>query len=976
MIRFAEPQFLILLLAIPITWFLARRLKLIPFGRRLAILTVRTLVLCSIIFALAKIELRRESRELSVFYLLDFSDSVPQDLQEKEMKNMETLPAKAGSHDHTGVIVFGDAPSMETSPVQKYQFEGKIMSQIGGERTDIASAVRLALAAFPSDHMRRIALMSDGNENSGSTLEIARFAKNSGVPIDVIPLQYSARNDVQIEKLVVPQRTSKDAPFELKVYLNAQQQSEGMLHIFRDGAMIAEEKVSLTPGRNAPLVLSQRLSEGGFHNYSATIDVPGDSRPQNNKGNGFTYLKAEPRVLLIEGSSLDDAAYLTSALEQENIKVDLAATSGIPVTIDGLQKYDSLIFSNVAAGDMSGAQMEMIERGVHDLGIGFIMIGGDKSFGAGGYIDSPIEKALPVTMDIKQKKMLPNGALVIILHTCEIPSGNAWAREIGLASLNVLAAQDYFGVVYFGQNTGIGGGWGEYWLWEPGLQLAGDKSMMRNKLRGVQPLDMPNYDPTLDMAAKELKKVKAQTKHIVLISDGDAAPPSQATVNAVRDQGISVSTVAIAPHNGQTVSTLEKIATWGGGNFYYPKTSDELPRIFTKEATVVRKSLIVEEPFTPRMSSASEILLGIGGLPPLEGYVMTSVKDLATLALTTEREDPLLAHWRYGLGKTVAFTSDAKDKWATNWLQSPTYLKFWAQTVRWSLRETSSSTLQTNTEINGTSGKVTVDAIDADGNFRNFLNMSATVIGPDFKSVSVPVTQIAPGRYEGSFAASKVGAYLSTVTASEKGKDEVAEFSTSGASVAYSPEYQTSASADEFLKRVAEASGGRYVDDLKTYQPYSRDLNRVRSPEQLWPWFLMLGIILMPIDIFLRRVYLNWGDIVSWFGRKFGRTKVEETGGTRLENLRAAKARAAAEREEEKEDRAAREAFRDKLAKTETSGEGSVFEPPASTGPRPPARSTKQTITPDNEGPRPPSPQGGMESLLEAKRRAQQKKKK
>src|SRR5690606_2672907 len=132
----------------------------------------------------------------------------------------------------------------------------------------------------------------------------------------------------------------------------------------------------------------------------------------------------------------------------------------------------------------------------------------------------------------------------------------------------------------------------------------------------------------LRMAADELVKVKAQTKHIIVISDGDASPPSQAVVNKIRDNGISVSAVAIAPHSGQTVTTLEQMAYWGGGNFYYPKQSSELPRIFTKEATVVRKSLIREEQFVPRAGAPSEVLLGFTALPPLDGYVVTSIKDL------------------------------------------------------------------------------------------------------------------------------------------------------------------------------------------------------------------------------------------------------------------------------------------------------------------------------------------------------------
>ncbi len=354
-------------------------------------------------------------------------------------------------------------------------------------------------------------------------------------------------------------------------------------------------------------MLSRRLEEGGFHNYSATIDVEGDARP-NNKANAFTYLKAEPRVLIIEGGDIESLRYLVTALRNENIVVEYGGPEALPTSFQELQKFDSIILSDLPADTMSTAQMKMLERGVHDLGIGMIMIGGENSFGAGGYMDTPIETALPVSMDIKQKKLLPNGALVVVLHTCEIPNGNAWAREIAAASLNVLSRQDYFGINYLGSGAS-GRGWGEEWLWSPALQQVGDKRAMRTAIKGVQPMDAPSFDALLSMAADEIVPIKAQTKHIVVISDGDPAPPSQRTVSKIRDAGVTVSGVAVFPHDPSTVTSLKDMAYWGGGNFYYPQTGEELPRIFTKEATIVRKSLIREEPrassLRPRPFAAS-----------------------------------------------------------------------------------------------------------------------------------------------------------------------------------------------------------------------------------------------------------------------------------------------------------------------------------------------------------------------------------
>ncbi|HMX63483.1 MAG TPA: glutamine amidotransferase, partial [Candidatus Sumerlaeota bacterium] len=379
---------------------------------------------------------------------------------------------------------------------------------------------------------------------------------------------------------------------------------------------------------------------------------------------------------------------------------------------------------------------------------------------------------------------------------------------------------------------------------------------------------MPTFDPTMKMAAEALIGVKAETKHMVIISDGDPAPPQDSVINAIKDNGITVSTVGIFPHDPSTVATLEKIAYQGGGNYYYPKTSSELPRIFTKEATVVRKSLIREDNFVPRVGAPSEVLLGMGGYPQLRGYVVTSIKDLATEALTTEWDDPLLAHWRYGLGKSVAFTSDAKDKWASDWVQWGNFAKFWSQTVRWSLRETNNTNFQVNTEVQGGVGKVTIDAVDDSGNFQNMINFDANVISPEFGTEKLSIQQVAPGRYEGTFPASKVGTYMLSMSTGQKDQSGNPQFITSGVSLSYSPEYETSTSSATFMEKISTTSGGVVVADPQAYNPYQRNLKPVRSPNTLWPWLLLAATLLLPLDIFLRRVYLNMREIGAWIWEK------------------------------------------------------------------------------------------------------------
>src|SRR5262249_36047182 len=159
-----------------------------------------------------------------------------------------------------------------------------------------------------------------------------------------------------------------------------------------------------------------------FHQFEVMIDSPGDAIPENNRNFAFTYGQGEPRVLLVDGDETPSTV-LPAMLESEKIRVERVAPGSLPGTLREMQTYDAIIFNNAAASDITGDQMKTIERAEHDLGVGFMMIGGEKSFGAGGYNDSPIERILPVNMHLKNDRIMPQGALVPIVHTVEIPSG-------------------------------------------------------------------------------------------------------------------------------------------------------------------------------------------------------------------------------------------------------------------------------------------------------------------------------------------------------------------------------------------------------------------------------------------------------------------------------------------------------------------------------------------------------------------------
>ncbi len=833
---------LLFLFCLPFVVYRGRRVRSLGGVQRGISMLLRLVIVVCVVLALAGLEMVRERDDLTVFFVLDRSDSIPREQQKYALNFIERAADEMQANDLAGLLVFAENVSIELAPNRDFQLE-TILSDTKNDNTNIGDALRLAAAAFPERTQKRMVLISDGNETQGSALEQARLARGNGTVIDVLPVTFEYDREVMIEELVVPERVDKEEPFEVRIVVRAFQDAPGVLRLFESGRLVAEQDVSLSRGKNI-FVVPRSLVQAGFHTYEATVDCRYDTNRENNRGHGFVAVRGEPKVLYVEGES-DEGADLVRALETERITVELRNLTGLPTTITDLQRYDTVILSEVAASDFSVRQMELIEANVKELGGGLIMLGGSEGFGAGGYLGTPVERALPVEMDISQKKIVPSGALVLIMHTCEMPQANAWARDIAIAAIEVLSSKDKAGVLLYDT--------GERWLFP--IQEVGNKVQMYNLINTMRPGDMPSFDTTLNMAYKGLSECNAGLKHIVIISDGDPAQPTPALVQKLAAAKITISTVCIKPHSPRDTQTMQAVAAQGNGRSYKVESPNELPRIFIKEASVVRKSLIFEEPFVPKQTHFSEMLSGFEEteLPELKGYVCTSAKDRAEMPLVSNKDDPVLAHWRYGLGKSVAFTSDAKRRWAADWVNWEGFTKFWAQVVRWTMRSVSETDFQVATDIRDGQGVVTVDAVSDDGTFVNFLSLGGRVLTPALDADPLEFEQTAAGRYEARFRAKDVGTYL--VNLDYESEDGAGGTSTTGAAVSYSEEYRRFKTNEKLLDEIASITKGRVLDSPRDV--FLHTGTTLAAPRRMSPWLLALAVLLFPLDIFIRRIVIE-----------------------------------------------------------------------------------------------------------------------
>ncbi len=888
-----QPLWLILIPLIlpPLVWMSYKSLSGLGTARRAMAILLRATVLTLIILALARLQTVRKTERLSTVFLIDSSLSIPQELRKSALDYATEASKKRRKTDMAGAIVFGRTPSVETPPSPSELNLLGIESLIDAEYTDMGAAIKLGMGIFPEDTAKRLVIVGDGNENRGNALEQALAARDLGVQVDVVPLEYFYDKEVLVEKVSIPPDVKEGEMVNINVVIRASEPTRGTLQIFQK----SDNYTAPAPGNEKPqpidlqrgvnvLSLKQLITKPNFYTFTASF-VPdkdsGDKRMINNSAEGFTHARGTAQVLLIEGTR-GEHAELVKALTEKKInvttllapKVDGSGSvdgDNLPTDLAQLQPYDTVILANVPKEAFTEAQHQLLASHVHDMGGGLIMLGGRDSFGAGGWMNTPVEKALPVDMQIKALKVQGLGAMVLVMHASEIPEGNYWQKVVAKAAIRALSNYDYAGMLHWESQ--------EAWLFTLRPVGGGQSSMLR-AIDRMTPGDMPDFDPSLQMARKGLMGVKdAMSRHIVVISDGDPTDPSTAVINQLARDKITVTAVLCAAHGNDShaIFMMKNLATRTKGRFYNVTNPKALPRIYQKEARTISRPLIFEQttPWLPKINFQSEPIAGIStDMPAITGIVLTSVKENELVdvpmvsPLPAVQVNPLLAHWTYGLGRSVAYTSDAGRRWAKAWPDWDSYAAFWSQIVRWSMRPVDPGNLTLTVRRDQGRIKVVVDALDKENQFLNFLQIRGNIVNPDLKGAPVELVQTAPGKYEATFEnADASGNYF--VNLGYRGSDGNQGVISSGVSVPYSDEYRELRSNPATLENIATLTKGE-TNFFKTHPDGRPDLQRTldgidhfrrdknlinpRSFADLWPTLLWLASILFLFDVAVRRI--------------------------------------------------------------------------------------------------------------------------
>jgi uncharacterized membrane protein len=852
-----SPAWLIALVALPPLVFLTvrelrRRTEIITAGRGAVFLVLRSAAVLALVLGLAGLSSAFRTDRLSVVFLLDQSRSVPAVQREKALKVMETIRARLGSGDSAALVRFGAGAQTDAlEPGVPVAAEG---AEVDPDATNIAAAIQDGLAQAGSRSAPRIVLLTDGNENRGSAEAAAGVARAMGARIFPVPLGAASRGvEVAVDEVQAPASVRQAEAHEVTVMVRSRTAVTARVTLFRDAAPVATRVRQLAPGENA-VQFTGVFPQRGLHAWDAVVEAPGDALSQNNHNRRLVEVTGSPQVLYVSRPGRSSPSLL-SALSAQGISFVVVPPAALPGTLAGYLPYDAIILDNVPGYGISTEKMEIMAQYVRDAGGGLLMVGGDASFGNGGYYRTPIERVLPVDMDAKSQVQVPGLSLVIVLDKSgsmgvRVPTGETKLDVVKSAALSAIESLNPFdqaGVIAFDAD----------WLWAVPLKSAGDIRTITSELATLSADGGTIMYPALEEADRVLSGSRSPLRHVILLTDGltDDADFKGLLARMARHR-ITVSTVAVG--DDADTQLLASIARWGHGRTYATSDPSDVPRIFLTDTTLVSRGLLVEKSFFPREVSAAEMIRGLSltAVPALDGFVLTYMKSGAEQVFSALYDAPLLASWRYGLGRTAAFTSDLGGRWSREWLGWDQFPRFAAQLVRWIERPSDARPLHPRVQISSGRAVVTVDAYDSLGAFVNGLEMRGILIQPGGARVELSVPQTGPGLYEASFPAEEVGDYILTLAA-RSGDTELAPL-TVGTSLAYSEEYLMQGPNLSLLNRLASLTGGRVIsspdDTAGLAALLRREPGYSGAGNEAWRWFLLAAVFLFFADIAARRL--------------------------------------------------------------------------------------------------------------------------
>ncbi|MBN2110088.1 MAG: VWA domain-containing protein [Methanosarcinaceae archaeon] len=532
--------------------------------------------------------------------------------------------------------------------------------QLTGEETALGDAI---MQYARGDN--QIVLVTDGNNNQGAEIEEAlEFAEDVGTTVYYVEPELESNDlSAQIEgdktvivnnenqfNILVTQADSETIGYGYELYSDDE--------LIRSGNAVQSERQKTIP------VTQVKFSELGKHTLKLVITPSGhDSDPINNVFYKSVYAIPKPKI---QAAGLETDSPLAYSL----YKLYDVSTGDDFSDLDGTK---AIVLDNVHSNAFSETDVEKLKEYLSD-GRGIVVVGGERSYNFGNYLDSDIEQILPVISEPTDWSGGRN--VVLVLDVSQSTSAHGTLGDILGNAINILENEDlrdaYLGVIAFGS---------EGMDVSNGLVYLGSSSnveFLRSSIETLTPT--ATSETSLNeglLIAEEWLQNEVGELDIIIISDGgieQSYDESLELANNIQGDGVNMYYVHIrssAPSQNDEYGTAyaERLMDEIGGTYFHISMGERVNIIFDE---------LQEAPETDnetQLSSYPLIELNtkhfITGSVKLEGNI-TGFNDVTPKAgadrlVITSTGKPVLTTWRYGLGRVAALTTDNGEGGEARW---------------------------------------------------------------------------------------------------------------------------------------------------------------------------------------------------------------------------------------------------------------------------------------------------------------------
>jgi Mg-chelatase subunit ChlD len=574
--------------------------------------------------------------------------------------------------------------------------------------------------------------------------------------IPPLALKGEKKGEVFIKQVHAPQFTTNSEEVSLSVTVrnNTEVQASPVLILKGEAKEIFRSKIIVSPGTETVIPIRLPLNFAGLGRIDTELlSVETKKEIVISRAVNYVTAKKRERTLLLNHNDVD-GKYLEKSLRGSGYILDSVT---LPSKEEkSLTNYTNVVLNNVPA--------KLIPKEINrfvNYGGTLLIIGGNKAYGFGGYLDSPIDTLSPLkslSPLAKQKRVNVAVALVIDKSRSMADENRLlYAKEAAKESIRMLKDDDFIGVIGFDSTP---------FVVVTLNQVGSMRERAIEKVDRLFPLGRTNLLPALDEARRALQRVEAGVKHVIVLTDGKLPDASNYYLDLVRSMrlgGITLSTILLG--NVPADEFMERLAQLGGGNFYQTGSASALPRIFLSDIKISSGEIATKEEAEIAVEKApcKECRITSTNFPPLRGIVDTKLKEGAKLYLSAKLAKserlPLLAEWQVGKGKVSAFSSDANGRWSKKWIEWEGFSRFFTDILG---KDNDDQVEIPEHEVRASidQGSIIFEVTF----FENFKESSSTLLNGEVTLNNEPFSEIslkqnALGRYRGILPITKDGTY-------------------------------------------------------------------------------------------------------------------------------------------------------------------------------------------------------------------------